>query len=417
MDFVKRNELERIAADAMLLNQDALTVNQVLRPGSDSNVLVNAIAAMAEEVMRQNVISTAGSFYGSSKGQRLARLGIDRTGVAPKPAAPARLQAQFSTTAPAPVSFTIPVGTQLGVASGQQFITTQSTIFPAGATGPILVDAQSTLAGKDQQVAIAAGATTIPLAILSTITNAPGDLACASSAASAGADDAEQDDQYRGRLRAYPLTIEKGTRVALEERAKAVPGVRTATAIRVIDVLGRPQQAIELSVMDNFTTGLIKQGANPPAYQAQAQALASTVFQELQDTVADGAYLIVRVAQVDLLPITMQLRFVAGVDYSTVALIARMTTVLYTNSLKPGQRWVYADAIAQLRTVRGLAVQGDEIVSPSGDVVVGSGLEVIRTDPSITQTSVQTAADIGQLNLPSTVVTASVFTPPPVVTL
>lgn len=411
MDFPKRNELARIAADAMLLNQSALSVNAVERAGSDADLLINAIAAMGEEVIAQAVFIAAGAFFGSAGGQRLQRVGVDRTGLLPRPAAPARVQVQFTTTAANPSAFTIPQTTQLQVSTGQQFVLTQTTTFPAGSTGPVTLDAQSTLAGKNQQ--IGAG----PMSIVTSIPGAPADLVASAPAASAGADDAETDDSYRARLRAFFRTFEKATRAALEQGALAVPGVTGAVAIAVLDVLGRGQQMVEVSVTDRFTSGLVKQGSNPPAYQAQSQALAASVWQALQDTVAMGAYLRVQVAKVTLLPVTLQLRFRSDADFVLTTLVARASIQQYVNTRRGGDSFVYKDAIAVLRTVKGLAIQGDEIASPPGDVVVGGGLEVLRTDLSLVQATPQTIADFGAINIPSTVVIASDSNPPPVVHL
>lgn len=413
MDFPKSSDLARIAADAMLMNQQALSVNAVERPGSDANLLINAIAAMGEEIVAWAVLMFSGAFFGSATGQRLQRVGVDRTGLLPKEAAPARTVVQFATSAPNPTAFTIPQSTQLTVSTGQQFVLLQSTTFPAGSTGPIAIYAQSTIAGKNQQ--IGAG----PMSIVTPIPGAPADLVASSPAASAGADDAETPDRYRARLRAFFRTFEKGTRAALEEAAKGVPGVTDARSIAVLDTYGRAQQMIEVSITDRFTAGLVQQGANPPAYQAQSQALAASVWQALQDTVAEGAYLRVQVAKVTMLPVTLQLRFRSDADFAFTTLVARAVIQQYINTLRGGDAFVYADAIAKLRTVRGLAIQGDEIALPPGDVVVGSALEVLRTDLSLVQASVQTVADFAQFNLPNAIPIVAFgheSIPPPVVT-
>jgi hypothetical protein len=253
------------------------------------------------------------------------------------------------------------------------------------------------------------------MSIVSTIPGAPSDLVANAPAASAGADDAENDDAYRSRLRAFFRTFEKATRAALVQGALAVPGVTTAVAVAVLDVLGRGQQMVEVSVTDRFTSGLVKQGANPPAYQAQSQALAASVWQALQDTVAMGAYLRVQVAKVTLLPVTLQLRFRSDADFVLSTLVARATIQQYVNTRRGGDSFIYRDAINVLRTVRGLAIQGDEVASPPGDVVVASGLEVLRTDLSLVQATPQTIADFGAINIPSTIVIASDSSPPPVV--
>lgn len=398
MDTPKHPALLRIARDEILVQQKALSLNAVERDGSDANLILAGIAAMAEEVSSQIVDVEEGAFLDSARRGKLARVGFDRYQILPRPAAPAFGQVEFTTTAPNPTAFPIPVNALLQTADGRQFITTQSTNFAAGITGPIVVEVRSTLGGAAQQVA--AGTIT---SIVSRINGAPDDLAVTNQYATAGAADGETDDQYRARCRAVPSTLPRGTRKAIEQAALRVPGVVTAKCIAAVDTLGRPNAMLQLFITDGFTSALIQQGVNPPAYQTQAQNFASFVYSQIQEWVCDGVFVQVRVAKVSLLPIILQLRYVAGTDTALTALIARATMVQYVNTIPPGQNFVYATAIERLRTVPGLVIFGDEILSPAGDVVpAGGGLEVIRTDLSLVQTSAEDAA-AAQLNLPASV--------------
>lgn len=396
MDVLKHPALLRIARDEVLLKQKALSVNAVERAGADANLILAGIAAMAEEVSGQIVDVEEAAFLDSAKRAKLHRRGFDQHQILPRPGAPAFGQVEFTTTAPSPITFALPANILLQTTEGRQFITTGGTTFAAGTTGPVTVEVRSTLAGLAQQV----GPNKIR-SIISRIPGAPADLAVNNQFATAGAADPEQDEQYRARCRAEPATRARGTRTAIQEAAKRVPGVVTAQSIPAIDTLGRPQPMIQLFVTDQFTSALIQQGVNPPAYQTQSQAFASFVLSQIQEWVCDGVFVQVRVAKVSLLSIILQLRYVAGTDTALTALMARATIVQYVNTIPPGQHFVYATALDRLRTVPGLVIFGDEIRSPAGDVVP-AGLEAIRTDLSLVQTSAEDAA-ANQLNLPPTV--------------
>lgn len=398
MDFPKHPELFRVGRDEALARQKGLTVNAVERDGADANLLMHAMAAMAEEVVGQLVGVAEGQYLDSARRDKLLRTGFDRYGILPSSGSPATGQVSFSTTAPNPTAFPLPVNTVLATSDGRQFLTSQQTTFPVATTGPVTVEIRSSLAGAVQQAA----AGTIRN-IVSRIPGAPSDLAVTNTLATAGAADAESDTEYAARCRRIFRSLRRGTRFAIETAALAVPGVKTAQTVRIIDALGRPTMMVQLYVTDQFTSALIVQGANPPAYQAQSQAFARQVYSQIQDWVCDGVYLQVLVASVKLQPVLLQLHFVAGVDTATTATIARATIVQYVNTqIVSGQTLTRLGMIAALRTVPGLAIQGDEISSPAGDVVPAGPLEVIRTDMSLVQTSVQDL-DAATLNVPAVI--------------
>ena len=119
----------------------------------------------------------------------------------------------------------------------------------------------------------------------------------------------------------------------------------------------------------------------------------STVFNALSDVRAAGIFVLVRVAQVVLQPILLQLRFEAGVETNVVALIARATAQAFVNGLNPGEQLDPADIIDRLKIVAGLDVQGDEVITPAG-IVVPEALQVLRTSLNLTNTSVQSQQDV-----------------------
>ena len=350
-----------------------LTLDAVQREGTDANALVAAGAAGGDEVVAQIVRVQAGLFLDSAEVDLLDRLVFDRYGLIRKPAAPAIGSVQFSLPSPAAASFTVQNQTALQTADGRQFITTQAAIFPAGSSGPLTVPVKSVLAGSDQQAN--AGVIT---SITGTISGAPAGLTVSNPLATAGADDAETDQAFRDRARRFFTTARRGTLAALEQAALGVPGIRKATAIEVIDALGRPARFVQLLVSDAFVEALATTAPLPATFPTQSQQISTNVFAALDDVRAAGVQVEVFVAQVILLPISLQLRFFAGSDPTQVAMLARAAVVGYVNNLAPGQSFSLIEALAALANVRGLAFNGDEILTPQGDVIVHP-VQVIRT--------------------------------------
>lgn len=386
-DFPTFADLFRTWRDEALSRNPKLTLDAVDRDGSDANIIAASSAAVGEEVVAQLADVAEGLYLDSARGKKLDRYVFDRYGLVRKTAAVAVGEVEFSTTAPNPTSFTIPVGTALQTADGRQFFTTAAAIFPAGSTGPITAAVRSALAGADQNARI--GAITN---IVSTIPLAPADLAVTNGTATAGAADEEGDDSLRDRARRFFLTARKGTLAAIEADALSVPGIVRAVAFDVVDVSARPTRVVELVVSDQFTDALVVQGVNPPAYEAQSQALADSIFNALRDTRAGGIFVKVVVAQVVLQPIILQLRFQAGVDVDLVTLVARGTVLASVNDLEPGETLSRAALVDRLRGVAGLQIVGDEIASPPGDVVPAP-LQVIRTSLSLVQAAAQSDQD------------------------
>lgn len=372
-DFPTFNDLFRIARDEILVRNGRVSRDAIEREGMDANLLVAAAGAMADEVVGQIVRLSAGMFLDSAKGEALERLVFDRYGLLKKAAAASFGTVQFSTTSPAPATFTIPLGTKLATPDGVQFITTEAPAFVAGSTGPVSCMVRSVLAGADQNVR--AGQIT---SILDRISSAPTDLVVTNPLATAGADAAESDDSLRDRARRYFTTVRRGTLGALEEAALSVEGVRTARAFEALDAQGRPARFVQLVVADAFAEQFATYDTAPPRYATQSQAIASLVFNALSDVRPAGVYVQVLVANVVLQPLQLALTFNAGADVNQAALEARAAVVGYVNGLKPGETFVYDNALEAMRLVPGLARSGNAIVSPAGNVSVRP-LQAIRT--------------------------------------
>ena len=382
MDFPTHRTLFDVARDGVLAGNTKLTVDVLERDGTDANILTNAMATVGDEVVTQLATVETGLYLDSAKGTRLDRLVFDRYGFTRLPASPALDKVTFSVPTATLAPFSIPRGTSLSTSDNIRYITTQEFVFPANTTSLPDVPVQSVLSGISQQVV--AGAIS---AILDTITGAPSGLAVTNPLASSGAGNGETDDEYRARARSFFVTARRGTVGAIQAQALFVPGVRTATAFEILDELGRPAQAVQLIVTDQYTQTLVNNNQNPPTYQTQSQALADLVSQSLFDTRAAGIGVQTFVAVVSLLSIQLALTFAANANIEVTTQQAKAAVINYTNALQAGVVWSRADATNALRSVPGLVVTGNEIYSPSGNVVPAQ-LQVIRTDTSLVNTVV-----------------------------
>jgi len=373
MDFPTSNDLFRIGRDEILALNPLVTRDAIERDGSDANIIVAGMAAIGDEVIGQLIDAQAGLFLDSAEKEALARLIFDRYGLGPKAAAAAVGDVQFTTPVPTAGPFTIPSGTTLQTSDGIQFITTADVTFPGASSGPVTASVRSVLAGADQQARV--GTIT---SIVTQIPSSPVGLAVTNALATAGAADAETDPAYRDRARRFFTTARRGTLAAIEAGAVAVPGIVTASAFEALDTLGRPAKLVSLVIADSFTDALAELGTVPPAYQTQSQALALTVFTALEDVRAAGIYVAVSVAQVVLQAVRLALTFAGGVDTDAVSKTAKAVVVSYVNGLKPGASFVPGDLVNALKSVNGLVIQEDEVVSPAG-VVTATPLQAIRT--------------------------------------
>ena len=384
-DLPTRGDLFRIARDEALLRNSKVSREAIERDGMDANILVAGMSAIGDQVISQLAQVEAGVFLDSAQNDALDRLVFDRYGLVRKAPSASQGTVQFRTTAGAPTTFTIPIGTRLSTSDGIQFVTSESVVFTAATTGPLACAVRSVLAGGGQNVK--AGRIT---SLVSSITSQPTDLTVNNPFATAGGDDAETDASLKDRARRFFTTVRRGTLGALEEAALGVAGVRTARAFEVVDALGRPARLVQLIVSDSFTEQFVDYSTIPARYQVQSQLLATSVFNALADVRPAGVFVQVIVANVVLQSFQLGLTFNAGADVNTAALAARAGIVSYVNSLQPGAPIVLADALGILSNVPGLATEGNTIVSPAGNVSA-KPLQVLRTSLGlVTAVSAQT---------------------------
>lgn len=380
-DFPSFDELTAIATGEILVQNPQLSVEAVQREGSDANALVAAMAATGDQVVTQFATWSTGAFITTAQGDALDFVVFDRLGLVRKAASVAAGTVALITTTPNPSPFTVPVGTLFGTADGRQYSSTSVATFPAGSTGPVFVPIRSVLAGLLQQ----APPNTIT-SIIGSIPASPSDLACTNPLATAGADDAEGDADFRARAMGYWLVAQRGTLAALQNAALGVPGIRRATAIEVLDSLGRPARIVQLIVADAYVDALATLGTVPPTYAVQSQQLTNAVVAAIQTVRAGGSPVEVIVAQVVLISVNLQLHFYAGSDPTAVAQQAQAAVVNYINALQPGQRLQLIALSQVFQNIPGLAFFGDEIVTPVGDIIPNP-TQVLRTTLGIVTTS------------------------------
>ena len=93
--------------------------------------------------------------------------------------------------------------------------------------------------------------------------------------------------------------------------------------------------------------------------------------------------MVVRFASVILQSIRIVLAYAAGADQTAVNNIVLAKMIQYVNNLPPGQRVVLTDLQRLVRETSGVYYTGNEIITPTGDVVPLPG-QVLRTSTAFT---------------------------------
>ena len=364
-DLPTRADLFRIGADEVLLRSESrpaaqrISPSQVYTDGSDINVIIASASAMAEEVTRQLALRINALFIDGATGEDLDRLVGDRFSptIVRKSATPSLGTVQLTRVAGLFPLVTLPIGTQLTTASGVQFETTVVATVPAGSSGPVSVPIRARQAGLAGNVAALA---------INAFVNPPSDpdLQVSNPAPTAGGDEVETDARLRARARDFFRTARRGTLAAIEFGALTVPGVRQATAVEEVDSLGIPTGRVSLYVADALG-------------QANA-ALVLAVQAALLEYRAAGVYVDVSSSIPLFVPIQYLLRFAAGVDTTAAFARVQAATVSAVNALAPNATLPVSLLFSVARSVPGVIVLDDAVVTPVGDLVPSAG-QIIRT--------------------------------------
>lgn len=359
VDFFNIGADEILARSALRAPGNRIDPDQVFTDGSDINIVTASSSAMAEEVTRQLALRTAALYYDGAENEELDRLVADRTNgeVVRKDASPATGTITISRNAGALPAVSLPVGTRVKTSESVEFETTAIATLAQFSTGPVLVPVQAVQAGLSGNVAASA---------ISAFSVPPSDanLLVTNAGPTAGGDDREQDPQLRERAKRWFLAARRGTLAAIEFGALLVRGVRQATAIEETDAFGSPTGRVSLYIADAQGNG--------------NSQLVSAVRLSLFEYRGGGVVVDIYGAVPLFVTIRYRLRFTANVDTVQAFDQVRQATVANVNALAPSVALPVSLLFATARSVPGVIVLDDAIVSPVGDLIPAPG-QVIRT--------------------------------------
>ena len=380
MDLPNFQDLFRTGRDEALSRNNRLTLEEIERKGSDLNILVAASAAMSDDVMGQLAQLKADTFAGTARFDALDRLILDRyPGLVRKQASPSFGYVTFSFSPAVASAFSIPDGTQLSTADGVQFITVGAVSVAIGTTS-IAVPVRSVLAGAQQKAK--PGAIN---SLLAQIVGAPSSgMTVSNTAATFGGEDRESDTDYVTRSRTYFLSQRRATKSAIEQAVLSIPGVRKCTVFENLDTLGRPIGYVQIVVADSYTEQFVTASTLPATYAAQLANLAVQIETVLEDWRSAGVGVQVVFATVVLQSIRVSLAYLPGVDQESVKTVVLARIIQHVNGLKPGEALNISDLRELAQTTSGVYATGNEIVTPTGNVMPRPG-EVLRTSTTFTQ--------------------------------
>lgn len=325
--------------------------------GSDVNVVLNASAAMGEEVATflQKAINERS--LGNAKNEALDRTIYDLYQLTRKTAAAAVVTLSLSRSGS--VGFTVPAGATFSTETGEVFATTVDVPFPANVLGPFEVTAICQRTGTSGNV-------TEGTIVKVTTAVSDSTLTVTNDEVAAGGRDEETDDEFLARARDFFITARRGTREAIEFGGLSVDEVAQATASETTSPgTGIPTYRVQLYVTD-------------------ANGQANTVLGELvEESLDEYRALGVPVSVVPAVPQYVEisatgLQFEAGVSTSSVLSAAADALVALVNGLAPNTTLRLADILMTLAAVDGLIVPHGAVTEPVGDLVPSTGT-VLRT--------------------------------------
>lgn len=378
MDLPSFSDIFRIGRSEMLVRNGRISPEEIDRRGSDINNLVASSAAMADACMGQLASVRAALYVGTARKDDLDRLITDRyPDLVRKQAAPSYGYVTFSFSPAVVTLFSIPDATVLSTADNVQFITVGATPVPHGTT-TIRVPIRSVLAGSTQKAAIGK-----INSVLGNITGAPTGMTVTNESATFGGEDREEDADYAVRYTLHYLAARRATIGAIEQAVLSVPGIVKATVFENLDTSGRPVGYVQVVVADSYTEQFVVLASPPAAYMSQLANLTTQISNVLLEWRAAGVGVVVQFASIVLQTIRVSLAYVAGADTTAVNAVVLAKLIQYTNNLRPGQTFSLDEARRLVSETSGVYYTGNEIVSPTGDVVPLPG-QVLRTSTSFT---------------------------------
>ena len=367
-DLPTRLDLFALGRDYVTQRATKIDPAQVDIEGSDVNLFVGVTSVIGDQIIKQLAARAGALTLDGSDDEDLDRYAFDRYQLARKGASPARGTIRIFRASFVGGAGSIPIGTKLVTNTGFEYITvTTATLGASDLTTSANVRAVE--AGKATQVGAAA---------IVRFQNPGGlfdkTLESINDAATAGGEDAEDDETFRSRIRSFWKTARRGVLAAIEFGALSVPGVVSAQAVEILTVGANPARLVQLFISDS--TGVA------------SDALAIEVRSALDDFRAAGIQVLISTSLPLIVDIQIRLAFRANVDTLTLTDNIRSALVEFVNSL-PVNGTLYVlqlGSVLQRFAEDGLLVNLGTLVSPVGDLV-----------PSVGQTIRTTAAHIAVL--------------------
>jgi uncharacterized phage protein gp47/JayE len=366
-DLPTRLDLFAIGADYINQRATKIDPSQVYVLGSDINIIVGSQSVVNDSVVKQLAYAIARLYLDGAQGDDLDRLVFDRYGLTRKGASAALGAALLARPTDALGAGTVPVGTLLTTRTGVQYITTTAGTFGASALGPVSVGVRAVQAGKISQVGTYAingfGSPSTLFDPTLTVSN---------PLATAGGEDAEDDDTLRSRVRNFWNTARRGVLAAIEQGALTVPGVVSAQAIEALTGGALPARVVNLYISDSSGVASVQLGA---------QVLAA-----LFDYRAAGISVILSTSIPLIVNIQLNLSFQAGIDTDALSTLVQAAIMSYVNSLPVNGTLLLSAlyTVLQRFTSDGLIVTQGSIAAPAGDLVPPIGQTLRTTLANIT---------------------------------
>lgn len=368
-ELLSRVDLFNIGRRYVVTRAQRINPREVDVEGSDINLYIGAASFMANAVARQNIERINALLLDGANGDDLDRYAFDRYQLTRKGAAAAVGTVQFNRTSNSVGAGSIPIGTKLVSLAGIEYITTTTANFTAAGPDSLASEAnvRAAQAGKDFQV----GANNIRRFDKPNLLFDPS-ITVNNVEVTAGGEPAETNDVFRERVRDFWVASRRGTVAAIEFGARLVPGVESANAIEFLNEEGNPDRFVELFIADSSGVASL--------------ALATAVDQQLIEYRPAGIYVAVNVSRPQIVDISFQPSFVAGVDTVGLSEQIRNAIIQYINSLRVNEPLLLNDLGAVLARFRadGLRPTQTSLLEPTGDLFPDTGF-TLRTRPENVQ--------------------------------
>jgi uncharacterized phage protein gp47/JayE len=364
-DLPTRDDLFNVGANEVLSRAQArttgrqITEDQIFLDGSDANLLLASSSVMGEEVVRQTSEALNNLTLDGASGEALDRWVADRysSSVVRKEASPSRGSLTFTRSSTAAGAVNYESGSIVQTEGGTRFELLQTASFSGSSLGPITVNGIAVNAGIGGNVP--AGSITRAVTAFPDST-----MAVTNSESFSGGDDTETDASFRNRARLFFPQASRGILDAIEFGALTVSGVRQATAEEVLN-------------SDSWPTGFINLFIADVNGQANSQLIELVRIALLEYRSAGNPADIFGAIPV-YESISLNLSYQTNVDTLAAFEQIQDTLIAQISQLAPNSILERSLIFAACRSVTGVIVADDAVVTPVGDVVPSQG-QIIRT--------------------------------------